>query len=155
MTLKRILLPTDFSDTADSARGHAQELVERFQASLHLLHVIARPGVAGLGGGEQGPKAEERLGELSFRGHRLSREGLARPRGLGPEARTPEGLAGRLTARRQGGEIRRLGLQDTSLSPATARRAPDREISVDSARSGGICCQRLARFDGCRRRAAR
>ena len=43
MTLKRILLPTDFSDTADPARGHAQELAERVQASLHLLHVIADP----------------------------------------------------------------------------------------------------------------
>ena len=34
-----------------------------------------------------------------------TREGLAPGEALAPEARSPEGLAGRLTARRQGGPV--------------------------------------------------
>ena len=67
MTLRRILFPTDFSDTADYARGHARELAGRFQASLHLLHVVADPLSQDWAGGVA-TRAEERLGELSFGG---------------------------------------------------------------------------------------
>ena len=67
MTLERILFPTDFSDTAEYARGHARELALRFQARLHLLHVVADP-VSQDRAGEVESQAEERLGELPFRG---------------------------------------------------------------------------------------
>ena len=43
MTLTRILLPTDFSDTAQHAHGYARELAVRFNASVHLLHVVSDP----------------------------------------------------------------------------------------------------------------
>ena len=43
MTLKRILLPTDFSDTAQHALGYAREMAERFGAEVHVLHVVADP----------------------------------------------------------------------------------------------------------------
>lgn len=43
MTLTRILLPTDFSDTARHALDYACELARRFDASVHLLHVVADP----------------------------------------------------------------------------------------------------------------
>ena len=43
MTLKRILLPIDFSDTARHALGYAREMAERFGAEVHLLHVVADP----------------------------------------------------------------------------------------------------------------
>ncbi len=43
MTLTRILLPTDFSDTAKHAHGYARELAVRFDASVHLLHVVSDP----------------------------------------------------------------------------------------------------------------
>ena len=75
-----------------------------------------------------------------------SREGLARARPSGPEARAPEGLAGRLTARRQGGRdpalplswasrrtaIAKLtGVSRTALySFMTTRRAPGRAVSL-------------------------
>ena len=66
MTVERILFPTDFSDTAAYARGHAQELAGRFHASLHLLHVVSDPVSQDWAGGVS--KVEERLGELSFGG---------------------------------------------------------------------------------------
>ena len=43
MTLKRILLPTDFSDTAQHALGYAREMADRFGAEVHMLHVVADP----------------------------------------------------------------------------------------------------------------
>ena len=43
MTLKRVLLPTDFSDTADHTLGYAREMAERFGAEVHVLHVVADP----------------------------------------------------------------------------------------------------------------
>ena len=43
MELKRILLPTDFSDTAGHALDHARELARRFGAEAHLLYVVPAP----------------------------------------------------------------------------------------------------------------
>ncbi len=38
--VRRILLPTDFSDPARYAQQYAKTLAERFGAELHLLHVV-------------------------------------------------------------------------------------------------------------------
>lgn len=38
--LSNILLPTDFSDTAEHAMRYAQDLASSFSATLHVLHVI-------------------------------------------------------------------------------------------------------------------
>ncbi|WP_166830030.1 universal stress protein [Thalassoroseus pseudoceratinae] len=38
--LKRILLPTDFSDTSLAAANYAIALAEKFSAEVHLVHVI-------------------------------------------------------------------------------------------------------------------
>ena len=38
--LKRILLPTDFSDFSKVARAYACAFTEQFQGELHLLHVL-------------------------------------------------------------------------------------------------------------------
>ena len=40
MTLDNILIPTDFSACADHALTHAVDLADRFDARLHLLHVV-------------------------------------------------------------------------------------------------------------------
>ncbi|NJL29299.1 MAG: universal stress protein, partial [Thermoanaerobaculia bacterium] len=40
MNVKKILMPTDFSDCAQAALGHALFLAEQLEAELHLLHVI-------------------------------------------------------------------------------------------------------------------
>jgi universal stress protein A len=44
--ITRILVPTDFSATADAALDTAYVLAERFGASLELLHVLDDPFVA-------------------------------------------------------------------------------------------------------------
>ena len=44
-TLTRILVPTDFSETADVALGYATTLAARLGASLHLVHVFSDPYV--------------------------------------------------------------------------------------------------------------
>ena len=46
-TVNRILVPTDFSETADKALAYAKELASKMGASLHLVHVYSDPyGVA-------------------------------------------------------------------------------------------------------------
>jgi len=40
ISLKKILLPTDFSEYSDAAREYACSFVEKFGAELHLLHVL-------------------------------------------------------------------------------------------------------------------
>ena len=49
MKLKNILFPTDFSRCADQALIHAVYLAEKYQAALHLLHVVTlfedQPGI--------------------------------------------------------------------------------------------------------------
>lgn len=40
MTPRRILVPTDFSPSADAALAHAGSLADRFRVPLHLLHVV-------------------------------------------------------------------------------------------------------------------
>ena len=37
---ENILFPTDFSDVAQAALGHARELANAFDAQLHCLHVV-------------------------------------------------------------------------------------------------------------------
>jgi nucleotide-binding universal stress UspA family protein len=41
----RILVPTDFSDTADVALTYAKTVAGRLNASLHVIHVLADPYV--------------------------------------------------------------------------------------------------------------
>ena len=43
ITLKTILMATDFSETSKMALNHAKAMAERFDASLHLLHVLQDP----------------------------------------------------------------------------------------------------------------
>lgn len=46
ITLKQILVPTDFSDTAGVAAKYARALATAFGADLHLLHVLENPYLA-------------------------------------------------------------------------------------------------------------
>src|SRR5688500_15325854 len=40
ISLEKILLPTDFSEYSGAARDYACSLAEKFQAELHVLHVL-------------------------------------------------------------------------------------------------------------------
>jgi universal stress protein A len=42
-TVKRILVPTDFSETADKALAYAKDLAPKLGASLHLVHIYRDP----------------------------------------------------------------------------------------------------------------
>jgi nucleotide-binding universal stress UspA family protein len=48
MTLRRILVPTDFSVHADAALAYAMELAQPFNAAIYLLHVVENPLAAGV-----------------------------------------------------------------------------------------------------------
>ena len=50
ITLKRILVPTDFSDASQNALKYGMALAENFGAALHVLHVIVDPFVIPPGG---------------------------------------------------------------------------------------------------------
>ena len=46
IALRRILVPTDFSETSSAALRYGVELARRFTARLYLLHVPEHPGEA-------------------------------------------------------------------------------------------------------------
>ena len=48
MTISRILVPTDFSADADAAFKYALGLARKFDAHVHLLHVVEDPLAAGV-----------------------------------------------------------------------------------------------------------
>jgi nucleotide-binding universal stress UspA family protein len=43
ISLKSILVPTDFSDCSDAALKYGRELAKAFGATVHLLHVVHDP----------------------------------------------------------------------------------------------------------------
>ena len=45
IALKKILVPTDFSESSEAAVKYARALAEAFDASIHVLHVIEDPFV--------------------------------------------------------------------------------------------------------------
>ncbi|MDE2179413.1 MAG: universal stress protein [candidate division NC10 bacterium] len=45
ITLKNILVPTDFSETSKAAVTYARELASTYHGSVHLLHVLPDPAV--------------------------------------------------------------------------------------------------------------
>ncbi len=47
IALKKILVPTDFSDTSAVAVRYARALADAFGASVHLIHVVEDPFVYG------------------------------------------------------------------------------------------------------------
>lgn len=84
MTLERVLFPTDFSETSQQAFEYACDLARRFDAGLHLLHVVQDPRSQAWAGETSGivipdlleawrADAQRRLGELSPEGVRTER----------------------------------------------------------------------------------
>ena len=46
INLKRILWPTDYSETSEAAQTYACALAKQFDAELHIVHVIIEPAYA-------------------------------------------------------------------------------------------------------------
>ena len=84
--LSRILVPTDFSDTADDALDEAFLFADRFNAVLHLLHVVDDPFVTeGLPAARYADDAPEfRLAILRDAQRRLAHRAQAGPAGVPP-----------------------------------------------------------------------
>jgi nucleotide-binding universal stress UspA family protein len=83
-----ILVPTDFSDTADAALDYAYVIAERFAAAIHLLHVIDDPFVAG-GLGAEAYIAEApalRAAMMSDAQSRLAQRAVPRHAGVSVES---------------------------------------------------------------------
>ena len=66
IAIKRILIPTDFSETSAAAIEYGVDLAKRYGASLHLLHVVEPSAVP--------PEPEFPLG--IFEGQTVARERL-------------------------------------------------------------------------------
>jgi nucleotide-binding universal stress UspA family protein len=47
MTLKNILVPTDFSDASQQAVQYGFELAAALNATLHVMHVVENPFATG------------------------------------------------------------------------------------------------------------
>ncbi len=45
ISIRQILVPTDFSEPADAAWEYAQTLAVEFESRIHLLHIVAEPYV--------------------------------------------------------------------------------------------------------------
>lgn len=83
ITLQRILIPTDFSSHSQTALNYACEFARRFDAELHLLHVVQdvysllpEPAVAF-------PPPGEYMAELKAGAERALREALPPPQDAG------------------------------------------------------------------------
>jgi nucleotide-binding universal stress UspA family protein len=50
INLKKILVPTDFSEESRKAQRYGCELADKFSAELHLLHVLPDPAIVGTEG---------------------------------------------------------------------------------------------------------
>lgn len=72
MTFNHILVPTDFSASADAALDYAVSMASQLQASLHLLHVVSDPGAGLYGLGD----AEVKLDQLKRQAESRARERL-------------------------------------------------------------------------------
>ncbi|NEU58914.1 universal stress protein [Halorussus sp. MSC15.2] len=59
----RVLLPTDGSEAAEAAAEHAYSLAERYDAELHVLHVVPENETTAIVG-----RGDERLDALEARG---------------------------------------------------------------------------------------
>jgi len=72
MTLQHLLVPTDFSVHADAALDHVVLLADRFNATLHLLHVVNNPGAGWYGLGD----AEVQIDRLKKKAEAKARDRL-------------------------------------------------------------------------------
>jgi nucleotide-binding universal stress UspA family protein len=134
--MKEILVPTDFSHGSRLAADYALELARRLGASVHLLHVVEDPNVAGLFTEAYIDMALIRKERRCDARHRMN------------------GLLGQLHATRVTDEIA-AGTVAETISQIAADRGSDLIIMGTHGRSGiahaliGSVAERVIRIAGC------
>ena len=76
MTIKTILVPTDFSEPSVEALNYAKDLATAFKASVHLLHVVQDPLTQPWGLESYGPLPVELLKDIKARAQKGLEESL-------------------------------------------------------------------------------
>ena len=84
VTLKNILVPTDFGEAADAALMYARELAGRFGATLHVIHVAENIFLKAYGAETYGPLAADMQRDLEEAARKQLDELLTDSDGSGP-----------------------------------------------------------------------
>ena len=92
LPLQKILVPTDFSDTASEALKYSADLANRYDAEVTLLHVYPLPGLAySEGFVAPSPEAMESAIELI---NRAMKQSLERAREAGVQKLASQSISG-------------------------------------------------------------
>src|SRR3954470_2639532 len=84
IAMKNILVATDFGEAADSALAYGRELAQRFDATLHVLHVAENVYVTAFGAETYASFAPDLQRDIEESAHRRLNEALIDSDGSGP-----------------------------------------------------------------------
>jgi|SRR6185436_2305756 len=84
IALKNILVATDFGEAADSALAYGRELAQRFDATLHVLHVAENVYVTAFGAETYASFAPDLQRDIETSAHRRLSEAVIDSDGSGP-----------------------------------------------------------------------
>lgn len=84
MTLRNVLVATDFGEAADVALGYGRELALRFNANLHVLHVAQNLYINAFGAETYAAIAPQLQQQVEEDARRELTDRLADPDGSGP-----------------------------------------------------------------------
>ena len=84
IALKNILVATDFGEAADSALAYGRELAQRFDATLHVLHVAENVYITAFGAETYASFAPDLQRDIEQSAHRRLNEAVIDSDGSGP-----------------------------------------------------------------------
>ncbi len=84
IAMRNILVATDFGEAADSALAYGRELAQRFDATLHVLHVAENVYITAFGAETYASFAPELQRDIEERAHKLLDEAILDSDGSGP-----------------------------------------------------------------------
>jgi nucleotide-binding universal stress UspA family protein len=85
IALKNILVATDFGEAADSALAYGRELAQRFDATLHVLHVAENVYVTAFGAETYASFAPDLQRDIEASAHRRLHDAVLDSDGSGPD----------------------------------------------------------------------
>lgn len=84
IAMKNILVATDFGEAADNALVYGRELAQRFDATLHVLHVAENVYISAFGAETYASFAPDLQRDLEETAHRRLAEAIVDSDGSGP-----------------------------------------------------------------------